>query len=176
MDFFDVVRRRRSIRNFQDRPVPEEMVQKILETLQAAPSAGNRQAYEVVLVRDPARKQALAKAAWEQTFIAQAPVVLVFCTNPGRNVDRYRERGARLYSVQDASIAVTFAHLAATALGLGSCWIGAFDPAQVAALIGAEGNIEPVALLPVGFPAETPPPTLRRPLEALVHEEQLPPA
>lgn len=173
MDFFEVIRKRRSIRAFQDQPVPEEMVQKILETIQAAPSAGNRQAYEVVVVRDPARRQALAAAAWQQNFIAQAPVVLVFCTNPGHNVDRYRERGARLYCVQDASIAVTFAHLAATALGLGSCWIGAFDPGRVAALIGAEGNIEPVAMLPLGFPAETPPPTPRRPLPSLIHEEQL---
>jgi nitroreductase len=173
MDFFEVIGKRRSIRAFRDQPVPEEMVQKILETIQAAPSAGNRQAYEVVVVRDPVRKKALAEAAWQQTFIAQAPVVLVFCTNPGRNVDRYRERGAHLYCIQDASIAVTFAHLAATALGLGSCWIGAFDPSRVATLIGAEGTIEPVAMLPLGFPAETPPPTPRRSLSSLVHQEQL---
>jgi nitroreductase len=173
MDFFDVVRQRRSIRAFTDQPVAEEDLQKILEAINAAPSAGNRQAYEVVVVRDPARKRALAAAAWEQNFIAQAPVVLVFCTNPRRNVDRYRERGARLYCVQDATIAVTHAHLAATALGLGACWIGAFDPPRVAAVIGADKDLEPVAMLPIGHPGETPPSTSRRPLGDLVHEEQL---
>jgi nitroreductase len=173
MDLFEVFRRRRSVRAYAPTEIPDEMLMQILEAINTAPSAGNLQAYEVVVVRDARRKQQLANAAYGQSFIAQAPVVLVFVQNQNRSAARYGQRGATLYSLQDATIACTYAHLAATALGLGSCWIGAFDDEAVAKVINAPKGMRPVAILPIGYPAEEPWATPRRKLEDLVHFETL---
>ncbi len=173
MDLFEVFQRRYSARAYKPDPVSEEALRRILEAVNSAPSAGNLQAYEVVIVRDPQRKRELAQAAWGQWFIADAPVVLVFVANPERNRFRYGKRGEELYSLQDATIACTFAHLAAVALGLGSCWIGAFDDESVRRVVGVPATMRPVALLPLGVPADTPEPKTRRLLSDLVHEEHL---
>ena len=113
MDFFDVVEQRRSTRAFSTRPIEPDKTLALLEAVNRAPSAGNLQAYEVYLVRNQAVKAALAAAALEQRFIAAAPVVLVFCAHPERAAS-YGERGRRLYALQDATIACTFAMLAAS--------------------------------------------------------------
>jgi nitroreductase len=171
MDIFDAIKKRHSVRAYQPREVEAEKVQRILEAANAAPSAGNRQAYDIVLVRDAGRKQQLVKAAWDQAFIAQAPVVLVFLAAPDRNRERYAERGAGLYCVQDATIACAYAELAATALGLSCCWVGAYDDAGVAAAVGATGTLRPVAVLPIGYAAEYPAARPRRKLSDLVRSE-----
>ncbi|HID07416.1 MAG TPA: nitroreductase [Armatimonadetes bacterium] len=171
MDFFEAVAQRHSIRAYKPDPLPDDILQRILETINAAPSAGNLQGYEVVVVRDPERKRMLARAAFGQNFIAQAPVVLVFLQNPRRSASRYGQRGATLYSLQDATIACTFAHLAATALGLGSCWVGAFDDDAVASAVEAPSDMRPVAVLPIGYPDERPWATGRRRLDDLIHWE-----
>jgi nitroreductase len=127
------------------------------------------QAYEIFLVRDERKKEALADAALGQEFVAEAPVVLVFCANPSRSARRYGSRGRDLYSIQDATIACTFAMLAATSLGLGSCWVGAFDDEEVKRILGIK-DLKPIAILPIGYPAQRPFPTSRRSLKDLVHE------
>lgn len=169
MDFTDVVNLRCSIRAYADKPIEEEVLQKILEVANRAPSAGNLQAYEIYVVSDRALKIALAKAAYNQDFVSSAPVVLVFCANPRRSEWRYGQRGARLYCVQDATIACTCAMLAATDLGLGSVWVGAFDDEIVHNLLGAEKDLIPVAILPIGYPAEEPTHRPRRELRDIVH-------
>ena len=173
MKFFDLTKARRSIRAYQPREVEAEKLQQILQAANDAPSAGDRQAYEIVVVRDTARIRRLVKAAWDQTFIAQAPVVLVFLTSPQRNRERYDQRGVQLYCVQDATIACAYAQLAATALGLATCWIGAFSDEAVADAIGATEPMRPVAMLPVGYAAEHPDPRPRRRLNDLVHRERI---
>jgi nitroreductase len=171
MDFFKTIENRHSVRAFTPELIEEAKLKKILEVVNSAPSAGNLQAYEVILVKDLAQKKKLVDACMGQSFIAAAPVVLVFCTNPSR-ASRYGERGKDLYSIQDATIACTHAHLAAAAQGLGSCWIGAFDPKKVAEVIGAPFGVEVVAVLPMGYPAKEPRPTSRRKIEDLVKEER----
>ena len=126
MDFFELIKARRSVRIFTPAPVETDELNAILEAARIAPSAGNLQAYEIYLVQDEQQRQALVKAASGQEFISQAPVVLGFCANPGRAAVKYGKRGEQLYAVQDATIACTFAMLAATALGLASVWVGAF--------------------------------------------------
>lgn len=170
MEFFDVIERRQSIRAFAAKPVEPEKLQKILETANAAPSAGNLQAYEIFLTTQAERRAALARAAWQQDFIASAPVALVFCAHPQRSALRYRQRGIRLYATQDATIACTYAMLTASALGLATVWIGAFDDDAVWRAINAPEGLVPVAILPIGYPAEKPEPTPRRRLEDLVHK------
>jgi nitroreductase len=169
-NFFDVAERRRSIRSFVSSPVEEEMIQKILEAANRAPSAGNMQAYEVYIIRDQAQKLALARASLDQDFLASASIVLVFCSHPARSKERYGSRGVELYCLQDATIACTFAMLAATAIGLGTVWIGAFNDEAVWKVIGSpEGQI-PVVILPIGYPAENPAPRSRRKIDDLIHE------
>lgn len=173
MEFFEVLKERRSVRAYERKPVEQEKLQQLLEAINSAPSAGNLQAYEVVLVRDPERIRQLARASHDQSFIEDAPVVLVFVANPQRNSHTYGRRGEHLYCMQDATIACTVAHLTATALGLGSCWIGAFDDEAVAKIVGAQPPLQVAAILPIGYPAEHPSPRPRRLLDDLIHIEQL---
>ncbi len=168
MDFFEVIRTRQSIRAFQDRPVEPEKLQQILEAINRAPSAGNLQGYEVYLVTNGACLQALTKAAVGQDFIEQAPLALVFCAHPGRSARKYGQRGTTLYCVQDATIACTYAQLAVTALGLATVWVGAFDDDGVRAALGVGNDLRPVAILPIGYAAETPEHRSRRALVELV--------
>jgi nitroreductase len=168
MEFAALIRARRSVRAFTDQPVEPEKIRAIIEAVSTAPSAGNLQAYEIYEVTAPRCRAALAHAA-NQTFIAQAPVCLVFCANPGRSSRKYGARGRELYSLQDATIAATYAMLAVADLGLATVWVGAFDDDQAASAIGAPGDWRPVAILPIGYAAETPEPSQRRPLTEMVH-------
>lgn len=169
MEFFETLQTRRSIRAFRADPITDEQRQKIFEAINSAPSAGNLQAYEVYIVTEAAHKQALMHASYAQEFLTQAPLVLVFCASPARSAPRYAERGETLYSVQDATIACTLAMLAATALGLGSVWVGAFDEDAVAAIIHAAPGHRPVAMLPIGVPNQIPRTRPRRAMDDLFH-------
>jgi nitroreductase len=167
---FDVVDQRRSVRVFERDPIDERPLGRILRTANAAPSAGNLQSYEIYVVREKQLREQLAAAALSQDFLAAAPIVLVFCANRRRNSARYGERGRDLYAVQDATIACTFAMLAAAALGLATVWVGAFDEDDVRRIVGAPAHERPVAMLPIGLAAEAPERPPRRPLGDLVHE------
>ena len=169
MEFQDVVNTRRSIRKYNPDPVGEDSLKRILEAANSAPSAGNLQAFEIYLVQDQVRRMHLSKAALNQEFISEAPLVLVFCANPSRSEWKYRNRAVNLYSIQDATIACTFAMLAATNLGFASVWIGAFDENVVRQIIKAPADEKPVALLPIGYAAESSPQKQRRSLSELVH-------
>ncbi len=170
MDFFEVVKERHSVRAFQPQALEAEKLQRILEAANQAPSAGNRQAYEIYLVSDEKDKSELVRAANDQDFLAQAPLILVFCAHAERNADRYGERGEDLYCIQDATLACSFAMLAATALGLSTVWVGAFDEEAVRAVLEAPRAHRPVAILPVGIAAETPEIRSRRSLQSVVHQ------
>ncbi|MEZ0396091.1 MAG: nitroreductase family protein [Anaerolineales bacterium] len=169
-DFFQVVEERRSMRAFAPAPVEEDKLQRILEVANRAPSAGNLQGYEIFVIRKAGQKQALVEAAYDQRFIAEAPLVLIFCANPSRSAVRYLERGRNLYSVQDATIACTYAMLAATALGLSSVWVGAFDEQAVRRAADIPSDLVPVAMLPIGYASEAGYSTPRRSLDEIVHE------
>jgi len=173
MEFFEVLKSRHSVRKFKEKEVEEEKLKKILEAANLAPSAGDLQAYEIVVVRDKEGKEKLASAAYEQESISQAPLVLVFLTHPERSSRKYSRRGAELYCLQDAAIASSYAQLAAAALGLGCVWVGAFDENEVAKAVNAEGDSKPVSMLPIGYADEQPRVTRRRELDELVHKEKL---
>ncbi len=169
MEFFEVLSTRHSIRAYDSRPVEGKKLQQILEAVDSAPSAGNLQAFEVYLVCNEGRRTALVRAAGDQEFIAQAPVVLVFCAHAALSEGRYAKRGARLYCIQDATIACSFAMLAATAQGLSCVWVGAYDEEQVRSIIGAPAEHRPVAILPIGYGAESPRIRSRRGVSSSVH-------
>lgn len=165
---YEVILERRSIRSFRSDPIPEEHLGKILTAAQRAPSAGNRQPWHFYVVRNYELKQALAEAAFDQEFVAQAPVVIVVCADPERSAVRYGERGKTLYSIQDTASAVMNIWLTVVELGLASCWVGAFDEARAAKSLSLPSHLRPVAILPVGFPGEQGRITPRRPLEEII--------
>jgi nitroreductase len=169
MDFFEIVKERRSVRAFSLAPVEPGKAAAILAAANDAPSAGNLQAYEIYRVTNPSCLRALALAAFKQQFVAEVPLALVFFAHPARAYSKYGQRGASLYCVQDATIACTYAQLAATSLGLATVWVGAFDDEAVRNAIGVDQDLVPVAILPVGYAAEHPDAGPRRSLEDVVH-------
>jgi nitroreductase len=148
-DFFGFLESRSSVREYDELPLTEEEIDYILRCASTAPSAGNLEAWDVVVVTDEKTKQALAEAAFSQNHVEQAPVVFVVCANYVRSMSRYGERGI-LYSLEDATIACTYMMLAAHAKNIRSCWTGAFDDEGVREILSLPQHIRPVSLLAVG--------------------------
>jgi nitroreductase len=147
MDVFEVIRVRRSVREYRSEPIPDEKLEMILEAARLAPSADNRQPWRFVLVHDADRKKAVARAADNQTFLGDAAVIVVAMGDP--------DVSARWYE-KDTMIALEHMVLAATALGYGTCWIGAFDEDAIKRLLNIPAKMKIVALLPIGVPDEKP--------------------
>ena len=170
MDVFDAIKGRRSVREFKPDSIDDKDLEKILEAGKSAPSAGNCQPWEFVVVKNGATKQKLVRAALGQSFVGEAPVVVVVCANIPRTSIRYGRRGAELYCIQDTAAAVQNILLTAYALGYGTCWVGSFDEESAAKAIKAPPDVRPLAIIPIGRPAEKPTPTTRLPLKKIVHE------
>jgi nitroreductase len=167
--FWEVIDGRRSVRRFdREREVGNEDILKLLEAAVRAPNAGNAQPWRFKIVRDPAKRSGLARAALGQRFIASAPVCIVVCAHLEEAARAYGERGVRLYCLQDTAAATEHMLLAAVALELGACWVGAFDEAAVATVLGLPREERPVALIPVGHPVSSPRPGPRRDLSEVV--------
>jgi nitroreductase len=168
-DFFETVRHRHSVRQYQtERAIERNKLHAILESACAAPSAGDLQSYRIFVVTDAKHRQQLSAASGHQAFIASAPVSLVFVAEGARAQSRYGARGASLFAVQDATIAASYAQLAAVAAGLGSTWVGDFDEAAVRQVLGIAADLLPVAILAMGYAAQIPEPTPRRRLDDIV--------
>jgi len=156
MGILDIIKNRRSIRHFSSRDVERDKIDKILEAAKWAPSAGNLQARDFILVKDSKTKDKIATAALNQDFISEAPIVLVVCANKKRSGDRYGRRGESLYCIQDATASIQNMLLMAHSMGLGSCWVGAFDEEKIRGILGIPPEVRPIAIIPVGYPDETP--------------------
>jgi nitroreductase len=164
MDLYEAIERRRSVRGYKPTPVEEEKLQRILEAARLAPSAANRQPWVFYVIKDEAKRLAL-KEAYGREWFYSAPVIIVACAKP--TVGWVRMDG-KSYLEVDVAIALEHLILAATAEGLGTCWIGAFDPDAVRRVLDLGEDAEPIALTPVGYPDVTPKPTQRKPLYELV--------
>ncbi|MFO8110848.1 MAG: nitroreductase family protein [Thermoplasmata archaeon] len=172
MDFNEVVKRRRSVRKFTREDVTRKKVEKIVDIGHAAPSAGNLQARDFILVRKQETKEKLVECAYGQSFIADAPWVVVVCANKKRSAEKYGKRGRELYAIQDATAAVENILLAVTNEGLASVWVGAFEDGCVSSVLNIPEKVRPIALLPIGHPgAESAEPSKIR-TEDLIHEEE----
>lgn len=170
MDCMEAIKGRRSVRRFKDRAVGKEIIDDLLSAAQMAPSAGNLQARDFIVVTDKMTKQKLTKAALGQSFIEQAPVVIVAVANIERSSRVYRARG-ELYAVQDATAGIENLLLAAYSKGLATCWVGAFDENAVSEILGIPKKTRPVAIIPLGYADEEPSPPPRISLEKVVHRE-----
>jgi len=163
MEVFDAIKTRRSIRKYKPEPIPEEKLRNILEAARLAPSAGNRQPWRFVVVQNKGLKKALAEAANNQTFLNDASAIIVAIGDP--------EVSARWYE-RDPMIALEHIVLAATAMGYGACWIGAFDEDAIKHLLKIPANVKIIALLPIGIPDEKPAPRPRKEFSEIFFKEE----
>ncbi len=163
MDIFQTIQKRYSVRKYQKRDVEDAKLTKIFEAARLAPSAKNLQEWRFVVARDEEVIEKLAEAA-QQNFVRNAPVVIACCAE----TDGYiMSCGLESYPI-DVAIAIDHIALAATALGLGTCWIGKFDPDQVKEILKIPTDIIVVELLLLGYPADSPRPKKRLPLETII--------
>ncbi|MDD3421603.1 MAG: nitroreductase family protein [Methanocellales archaeon] len=165
-DCIEAIENRRSIRKFKEKQVSKSDINILLHSAQMAPSAGNLQAREFIVVSSEGGREKLARAALKQEFLREAPITIVVCANLKRSEMRYRSRSA-LYAIQDATASVMNILLAAYSLGLGTCWVGAFDEREVSSLLSLPEHVRPIALVLVGYPDEAPmaPPRLDEKIE-----------
>lgn len=168
MDFNEVLEKRHSIRKFKDKTISDETIKKILLSLRTSPSAGNLQSYEVVIITDKTKKEALRLASHDQECISLAPIIIALLADTDKSKNKYGERG-ELYAIQDATIAASYAQLAITNLGLTSVWVGAFNEDKIKLIL--KTKLKPIALIPLGYPDEKPVITNRRDLNEFVSYE-----
>jgi nitroreductase len=171
MNVLEAIKGRRSIRAFKSQNVSAEIIKKLVDAARWAPSAGNIQPWEFIIVRKPEIKRRLAQAALGAMLIEEAPVVIVVCANENRSSQGYGIRGKTLYCIQDTAAAIQNLHLVAYSLGLGTCWIGAFREEEAREILKIPQGVRPVAIVPVGYPTESPSPPSRRPINQIVHYE-----
>ena len=165
------IKDRASVRRFRKDPIPDKVLDEVLEAGIAAPSAGNAQDWEFIVVKKPESKSRLAVAAFGQDMIGDAPVVVVVCSNL-KKIERYGTRGKTLYTIQDAAAAAQNILLAAWDREIGSCWVGAFDEEEVGQILALPSHVRPMVIIPLGYPAEKPEKPKRWPLKDIVHQER----
>ena len=166
MDFYDAVRNRVSVRAYKPDPVPDDVLNRVLNAGRLAPSAKNIQPWKFIVVRDPETRAALVPACRGQALVGQAPVVICACAL----TDQAWKGMGGYWSAEAVDVTIALEHmiLAAAAQGLGTCWIGAFTEAEVKKVLGIPENAKPIALTPLGYPAQQPKPRPRKPLAEIV--------
>ncbi len=170
MECIETIKGRRSVRRFKAKPVGKELIEELLDAARMAPSAGNLQARDFIVISNKITKQKLKEAALGQSFIEQAPIVIVAVANIERSSRVYKTRG-ELYAIQDATASVENILLSACSLGLAACWVGAFDENAVSELLSIPHKTKPIAIIPVGYADEEPVAPPRMGLDKVVHWE-----
>ena len=168
MDVFEAISKRRSIRKYKDTEVEDEKLQDILEAARIAPSAANRQEWKFIVVKDKESREKLVEAAHGQQFVAEAPVTIVACSTES---ERVMPCGQHAYTV-DLSIAVSFMILEATELGLGTCWLGAYDEEKVRNILQIPERIRVPAMFTLGYADENPHARPRKHLDEIISSEK----
>jgi nitroreductase len=162
VEFSDLIQQRYSTRAYKPIAVPDDVLARVLEAARMAPTAANRQPFQLIVIHAAGREAELARI-YGNSWFTQAPLVICAC--------RVRRDGKN-YADVDVAIAMDHLTLAAANEGLGTCWIGAFDPAAARDVLGLPEGIEPIVFTPLGYPADQRQPKRRRPLETLVRYER----
>jgi nitroreductase len=168
MGFSELIKARYSVRAYKPDPVEEDKLQQVLEAARLAPTAANRQPFRIIVIHTAGREAEL-KRVYNRGWFVQAPLVLCACGIPAENWVRMDGKN---YNDVDVTIAMDHLILAAADIGLGTCWIAAFDPAAAREVLNLPDGVEPVAFTPLGYPADGPRPKSRKPLESLVRYER----
>ena len=164
MDFSKLIKRRYSVRAYKSDPIPEKTLQKVLDAARLAPTAANKQAFQLLVISTTNRADELRRI-YSPEWFTEAPLVICVCGIPEENWVRKDQRN---YVDVDVAIVMDHLILAATNLGLGTCWIGAFDPDEATKVLSLPANVEPIAFTPLGYPADQPKPKIRKSLTELV--------
>lgn len=175
MDTLEAIKNRRSIRRFQDKPIPEETIMQLLEAIRWSPSWANTQCWEVVVVKDPSKKEALRETLPGSNpankAMVEAPVVFVLCARLGE-AGYYRGQVTTKFGdwfMYDLGIATQSLCLAAHSLGLGSVIVGLFDQNKAKDVLGVPANVELVSMIPVGYPAHEASAPRRKEIKEFLH-------
>lgn len=164
------IKNRRSARKYLDYDVPDELLERVLDAASHAPSAGSFQLYEFIVVKSADARKYIAEAC-KQPWMAEAPVHIVACTNM-KIASMYEERGMKLYGIQDTALAVGNLMLAAEALGLRTCWVGAFGEAQLSILLQCPEYVRPAAIIALGYSDEKTAEPHKHGIEKFAHREK----
>ena len=167
MEFSELIKKRYSVRSYKPDQVEEDKLRQVLEATRLAPTAANRQPFQLIVVHT-AGKEAELRRIYDRSWFAQAPVVICACGLPSQSWVR---RDGKNFCDVDVAIVMDHLILAAADLGLGTCWIGAFDAAATREVLGLPQGVEPIALTPLGYPADQPGTKNRKPLTELVRYE-----
>ena len=172
-EFDDIIKKRKMIRLYiQDKPIPQQIVDKLITNAHRAPSAGHTQVQEFIIVQDPLIKKKLGEAALNQEQIYDAPLSIVVCANTSRSVNRYGKRGREFYSIIDGAFASMLILLTAVNEGIGACFVGAFLDEKVSEILELPEYVKPIGIIALGFPAEDPGKFKRIDISKLVHYEK----
>ena len=167
MNFSELIRKRYSVRAYKPDPVEDDKLQQVLDAARLAPSAANRQPFQLIVIHTTGREAELRRV-YHRSWFSQAPLVICICGLPGR---AWVRRDGKNYRYVDAAIAMDHLILAATNLGLGTCWVAAFDVEAAREVLGLPDEVEPVAFTPLGYPADQLRPKERKDLSELVRYE-----
>ncbi len=169
MEFKKVLEKRQTIRRFKNKNIPEETIREILELANLAPSAGNLQAFKIIIIKNDEIKKRIPEFTFSsQDFIAEAPVVFIIFADLGVSAARFNERGRDLYAIQDATIFASYLQLAAASKKLTTVWVGSFDEKKVQKFFQTPKNLKPVVIMPCGYPKIEAPKTKRKKMEELI--------
>ncbi len=169
MEFTDLIEKRYSVRAYKDQPVEDEKLQQVLKAARLAPTAANRQPFQIIVIHTKEREEEL-KQIYKPGWFSKAPLVIAVCGLPSKGWTRQND--GKNYTDVDAAIVMDHLVLAATDAGLGTCWIAAFDPDAARKVLGLPDDVEPIAFTPLGYAADQPTPKVRKPLPQLVRYER----
>jgi nitroreductase len=170
MEFSELIKARYSVRAYKPDPVEEDKLQQVLEAARLAPTASNRQPFRLIVIRTVGREAELQRI-YRREWFTHAPLIICACAIP---VEGWVRGDGKSYTDVDVAIAMDHLILAATDLGLGTCWIGAFDPAAAREVLGLPDGVEPIIFTPLGYPAQQPRSKDRKPVSQLVLYDQWP--
>lgn len=168
MNFLELAGKRYSVRAYKADAIEPRILEKVLQAMRLAPSACNRQPFQFIVIHTAGKEEELQRIYRREWFV-QAPIVICACAIPGQ---AWCRTDMKNYVDIDVTIAMDHMILAATELGLGTCWIGAFNHAEARRILALPDGVEPLAFTPLGYPADAPRTKNRRPLDELVRYEQ----
>jgi nitroreductase len=164
MQFMELIKKRHSIRAYKSNKIESEKLEQILEAARVAPTAANRQAFKIVVISTEGRQEEL-KAIYNRDWFVKAPVIIGICSQPQK---AWKRSDGKNYADIDAAIVMDHIVLAAADLGLGTCWIGAFDPKAAREILKLEEGLEPIAFTPIGYADQHNLHSMRKDLEEIV--------
>ena len=156
MDVFECIRPRRSIRKYKDKQVPWDNIVTVMQAGKYAPSAGNLQNWKFIVVKSDEKRKAIAKACLDQEWMENAPIHIVMVGEPEKAERYYGTRGRRLYTIQGVAASIQNMLLTAHSLGLGSCWVGAFDEDEIRRILNLPEVVDAHAVIVIGYADEKP--------------------